>query len=88
VLAAFLRAPSRWRYGYDLIGDTALAAGTLYPILARLTSAGWLETKWDEPNENGRPPRHNYRLTAEGRAAAREMVLRAEASGRRFRAQP
>ena len=76
VLEELLRRPSARRYGYDLMKSTGLAAGTLYPILARLTECGWLEGEWDEPAATGRPPRQNYRLTPTGRVGARDMVAR------------
>lgn len=78
VLRELLATPSQWRYGYDLMGDTGLAAGTLYPILARLVRYGWLAAE-AEPrvSGDGRPPRQHYRLTAAGRAGAREMVATA-----------
>lgn len=66
--------PREWRYGYDLSRETALKSGTLYPILMRLNKRGWLETRWTAPESPGRPPRHMYRLTAEGLHSAREFV--------------
>jgi DNA-binding PadR family transcriptional regulator len=80
VLDELLRSPTRWRYGYDLMKATGISAGTLYPILARLVDAGWLEAEWETPGEDGRPARHHYRLTATGRAGAREMSGRAAAA--------
>ena len=59
-----------WRYGYDLSKVTGLKSGTLYPILMRLHDEGWLENKWEQSSEPGRPPRHLYRLTAVGSSAA------------------
>ncbi|WP_344572510.1 PadR family transcriptional regulator, partial [Winogradskya humida] len=55
---ALLDDPQRWRYGYDLSRETALASGTLYPILMRLTDQRLLETGWEPSDEPGRPPRH------------------------------
>ncbi len=80
LLAALLTEPSAWRHGYDLSRETGLASGTLYPLLARLQSAGLLEAQWRDAPETGRPPRHVYRLTAEGRAAAREAANQAPAT--------
>jgi DNA-binding PadR family transcriptional regulator len=74
VLEDFLRQPSEWRYGYDLSRETGLKSGTLYPLLIRLAEEKWLETKWEEPERPGRPPRHVYRLTAKGLRATREVV--------------
>ena len=81
VLAALAGRPSDWRHGYDLARETDLKSGTLYPILVRLAERGCLETRWVEPERAGRPPRHTYRLTAEGRALARSRL----AAGRPFR---
>ena len=66
VLRALAADPARWRYGYDLVTEVNLKSGSLYPILVRLADRGLLETSW-EPGVDSRPPRHLYRLTAEGR---------------------
>lgn len=71
VLAAFLQAPREWHYGYDISRNTGLKSGTLYPILMRMADRDLLETSWEETGA-GRPPRHLYRLTADGLAFARE----------------
>lgn len=73
VLAAFLEDPDAERYGLDLIRITGLPSGTLYPILARLQRAGWVDASWEEIDAAaaGRPARRYYRLTHEGVAAAR-----------------
>jgi PadR family transcriptional regulator PadR len=71
---ALLADPARWRYGYDLSKETALASGTMYPILMRLTEQQLLETGWEPSEEPGRPPRHIYRLTEGGAALARERL--------------
>ncbi len=72
---------SSWRHGYDLMKETGLLSGTLYPLLMRMTDQGLVEAEWREPAHPGRPPRHAYRLTAAGFALAREMM---EQSGARF----
>jgi len=66
VLRALAADPSRWRYGYDLGTEVGLKSGSLYPILVRLADRGLLEATW-EPGPEGRPPRHLYRLTGDGR---------------------
>lgn len=71
VLAALAERPDAWRHGYELLGETGLASGTLYPILVRLADRGWLDTRWAEGDAPG-PRRHLYRLTGAGQAAARE----------------
>ena len=73
LLESFLQRPTDWRYGYDLSRETGLKSGTLYPILMRLGDPGVLETRW-EMSEEGKPPRHMYRLTKDGVALAREKL--------------
>jgi DNA-binding PadR family transcriptional regulator len=71
VLDSFLEAPKEWRYGYDISRDTGLKSGTLYPILMRMAERRLLETSW-ETVEEGKPPRHLYRLTPDGMQFVRE----------------
>ncbi|HKW66037.1 MAG TPA: helix-turn-helix transcriptional regulator [Terriglobales bacterium] len=73
VLSVFLRRGPAWRYGYDLLKQTGLKSGTLYPILARLQRSGWLEQRWEKSPAVGRPPRHLYRLSRIGRVAVRKL---------------
>jgi PadR family transcriptional regulator, regulatory protein PadR len=77
VLELLLESPRSWHYGYALSQLTGLKSGTLYPILLRLADQGWLETRWAEPEQPGRPPRHTYRLTGEGAKAARTKLAEA-----------
>jgi PadR family transcriptional regulator PadR len=79
VLGSLLEHPAQWRHGYSLSQQTELPSGTLYPILMRLEKLGWLETRWEEPGNLGRPPRHLYRLTGQGRAWATEELNAARA---------
>src|SRR5947207_4966322 len=74
VLARLFESPRSWHYGYALSQVTGLKSGTLYPILLRLADQGWLETRWAEPEQAGRPPRHTYRLTGAGAKAARTKL--------------
>ncbi|HEX6907958.1 MAG TPA: helix-turn-helix transcriptional regulator [Terriglobales bacterium] len=79
VLSALLGEPRGWHYGYDLLRETGLKSGTLYPIFARLQRGGWLQHRWEKPAAPGRPPRHLYRLTQQGKTAAREYCAGAKA---------
>ena len=79
-LAAFLESPQSWRYGYDLMKVAELSSGTLYPLLARLSDQGWLESRWEESEYPGKPPRQLYRLTATGRLEARRALERAQSA--------
>ena len=74
LVEALLQHPAEWRYGYDLSRETELKSGTMYPILMRLAEKSLLETRWEEASVPGRPPRHMYRLTAQGQKWARESL--------------
>jgi PadR family transcriptional regulator, regulatory protein PadR len=76
VLAELASNPGRDRYGYELAKATGLASGTLYPILMRLEERGLLDARWELGE---RRPRHVYRLTSDGVAAA-ARALGTEAS--------
>ena len=80
LLACFLEAAQEWRHGYDLAKAIGLKSGSLYPILMRLSDQGYLESQWCAPDRPGRPPRHAYRLTGEGRKLAMEQAATAQAS--------
>ncbi|GAB3840318.1 hypothetical protein GCM10027610_047730 [Dactylosporangium cerinum] len=66
MLRALAADPAQWRYGYELGQEVGLKAGSLYPILIRLSDRGLLEASWEADPPQGRPPRHLYRLTAAG----------------------
>jgi DNA-binding PadR family transcriptional regulator len=70
-MTALADAGEAWRYGLELAAATGLKSGSLYPILARLDERGLAESRWLDPEQPGRPPRHAYRLTGAGRALLR-----------------
>lgn len=65
-----------WWWGRQLSDELSLKSGTIYPLLARLEKAGWLESRWEEinPSEEGRPRRRLYRLTGQGQRVANEAL--------------
>ncbi|QAY75606.1 PadR family transcriptional regulator [Sphingosinicella sp. BN140058] len=73
LLQALSERRLEWRHGYELMKETGLLSGTLYPLLMRMTDLGVVEAEWREPTHRGRPPRHAYRLTAAGFALACEI---------------
>jgi DNA-binding PadR family transcriptional regulator len=70
LLEALSNGGRQWRHGYDLMKETGLLSGTLYPLLMRMTDQGLVEAEWREPTQPGRPARHAYRLTVKGVAFA------------------
>ena len=60
------------RYGFDIMDTTGLPDGTVYPILRRLESRGYLSAHWENDEtaiQEGRPTRRYYELTAAGHEA-------------------
>lgn len=74
LLEAMSARAQQWRHGYDLMKETGLLSGTLYPLLMRMADQGLIEAEWREPAQPGRPARHAYRLTAAGLAFALAQV--------------
>src|SRR5688572_13211822 len=79
LLDALSAKTQQWRHGYDLMKETGLSSGTLYPLLMRMADKGLIEAEWREPALPGRPARHVYRLTAAGIALAQETASPAAA---------
>src|SRR5918998_3985468 len=80
VLRALLEEPSKERYGLELCDLVGLPSGTIYPILARLERAGWVDSTWEDPAAHeaaGRPRRRFYWLTTDGADQARAALARA-----------
>ena len=78
VLEALLQNLQDWTHGYDIALRTGLKSGTLYPVLMRLSQRGWLESRWEQPEDNGRP-RHVYRFTSSGRKRAQGVIAERKA---------
>jgi PadR family transcriptional regulator PadR len=72
VLRFLLESPGRSSSGAEIGRATRTGSGTLYPLLARFETAGWLASEWEavDPHEAGRPRRRLYRLTGEGQRNA------------------
>lgn len=70
LLSSLAATAPQWRHGYDIMTETGLLSGTLYPLLMRMADQGLLESEWQPPAKPGRPARHGYRLTARGLSLA------------------
>ena len=67
-MACLAAGSEEWRYGYELLAETGLKSGSLYPILMRMAERELLEAAWEpDPPARRRPPQHLYRLTSAGR---------------------
>jgi DNA-binding PadR family transcriptional regulator len=57
-------------WGYKLCEQTGLGSGTVYPIMERLESGGYVSARVETPRPADRPPRRFYELTGTGRELA------------------
>lgn len=58
-----------YQYGFDIIDQTQLPSGTVYPALGRLERDGLVKSAWENEQDAhaaGRPARRYYKLTAPG----------------------
>jgi PadR family transcriptional regulator, regulatory protein PadR len=60
------------QHGFDIMANTGLPSGTVYPALRRLEETAWLRSRWEEhrvARDELRPPRKYYEITKAGEAA-------------------
>ena len=96
VLSVLQAIADEHQYGFDIIDVTGLPSGTVYPILRRLDREGLLGSKWEKhatAQQEQRPPRRYYALTAAGErmrrgAAARFPALDQAIAGELRRLKP
>src|SRR5262245_54903364 len=70
------------RFGLDIMRQTALPSGTVYPTLARAERAGLVRSRWEDratADRAARPRRRHYQLTPAGEAALTRAVERLHA---------
>ena len=82
VLAALIADPVTEHYGLELCHAAGLPSGSVYPILARLETAGWVVGSWEDIDEaaEGRRRRRYYRLNGKGLERARAALAEREAA--------
>lgn len=76
VLGALTRGP---RFGLDIMRETGLPSGTVYPTLSRAERAGYVKGRWEPravADGQGRPRRRHYELTAAGKVAVAQAANR------------
>jgi DNA-binding PadR family transcriptional regulator len=70
---------SGYKYGFDVMDITGLPSGTVYPALRRLEEMLMVKSKWEKisiAQQDQRPPRKYYEITATGREALTEALKR------------
>ena len=68
-----------YQYGFDIIDQTGLPSGTVYPALRRLENADYVASKWERQSiaqAEQRPPRKYYEVTKAGRTVLAEARQR------------
>lgn len=70
VLQALAQSDETW--GLSVVRSSGRPTGTVYPILQRLETYGWVDSRWDDAPRPG-PRRRLYRLTDVGRLQVEEM---------------
>jgi PadR family transcriptional regulator PadR len=61
-------------WGLLVIKSSGRPAGTVYPILERLESLGWVTSSWESDDTRSGPRRRYYELTQEGGSAAAAAI--------------
>lgn len=76
VIDALLTQTDDEVHGYTLTKTINLSAGTVYPILQRLETAGWVTSRWDNAarTPGGRAARRYYRIVDTHREEANQLV--------------
>ena len=70
------------RYGFDLLEQTGLTSGTVYPALERLERLGFARSRWEDAataHAEKRPPRRYYEITRDGKAELAQALDRYKA---------
>ena len=66
-------------YGFDIMEETGLSSGSIYPALDRLEGLGFAISEWEDAEvaqSEKRPPRRYYRITVAGAEALAEALER------------
>jgi PadR family transcriptional regulator PadR len=70
------------RYGFDVLEQTGLTSGTVYPALDRLERLGMAQSRWEDAqvaHEEKRPPRRYFEITDAGKRALIDALARYKA---------
>jgi DNA-binding PadR family transcriptional regulator len=67
------------QYGFDIIEETGLTSGTIYPALEKLERLGLARSKWEDgrvAQREKRPARRYYAITTRGNTTLVEAMER------------
>ncbi|MET7752985.1 helix-turn-helix transcriptional regulator [Micromonospora sp. NPDC005367] len=77
VLGALLDDPHDDHFGLEIAEAAGLPPGGIYPVLARLEAAGWVESGWSERDPRTQRRRRFYRITSDGTVHAHKALREA-----------
>lgn len=69
-------------HGFDILEETGLTSGTVYPALERLETLGLASSSWEDARRartEKRPPRRYFEITPAGKAELVEALHRYKA---------
>lgn len=74
---AVLMASEQPVWGLRVVKEAGRKAGTVYPILQRLESLGWIQSSWESDTTRRGPRRRFYEVTQAGAAQGQILIARA-----------
>ena len=86
VLESLLSAERVW--GLQIVKEAGKKPGTIYPILERLESSGWIDGEWDTEETRKGPRRRYYRLAPGARPLALAYVKTQQAKDTKTAPRP
>ncbi|MEY4418061.1 MAG: hypothetical protein RIQ88_499 [Actinomycetota bacterium] len=66
-----LRGASTW--GLQICAQTGLGSGSVYSVLDRFESYGWVESFWEEDNSRRGARRRLYKVTTLGKSSLKQL---------------
>lgn len=73
-------------YGLKIAKAAGRPTGSVFPILARLEDCGWVTSEWEAGDPAARGPRRRfYRLSPDGLAQSRQLLVERRGSLTRLR---
>jgi len=75
---ADLKASSTW--GLQICSETKLGSGSVYSVLDRFESYGWVESFWEEDNIRRGARRRLYKVTSLGKKSLKQLVAEHQSS--------
>ena len=85
IAVVLMTSPNDKHWAYEIVKQSGVRSGVVYPSMTRMLEAGWLIDGWEDPATitEKRPPRRYYELTDRGIGELGAILQRAS-TDRRF----